>query len=85
MANTEKKIVEDRFDSAVEGKAVSRRWLLKNTANMAAGTFAVSGLGVAAAEAKAAPVPEGISTVHDSHSNHEPEYNPAAFEGWESF
>jgi hypothetical protein len=75
---------EDRLDRAIKGAAVSRRWLLRNTANVAAGTLAVSALGAAAAELKPAPATGKASTQHDPHANHEHVYTAAAFEGWES-
>jgi len=74
----------DGLERAIAGGAVSRRWLLKSTANMAAGTIAVTALGTAKAESKPAAAIEKTSTQHDPHANHEPAYNAAAFEGWES-
>lgn len=77
-------IAEDRLDRAIEGGAVSRRWLLKNTANVAAGTIAASALGAAAAEPKPKEAAAKASAEHDPHANHEPAFNAAAFDGWES-
>jgi hypothetical protein len=74
----------DGLESAIKGGAVSRRWLLKNSANMAAGTLAISSLSSATAEARPAAAIEKPSKEHDPHATHEPAYNAAAFEGWES-
>jgi hypothetical protein len=84
MDNTKKATTEDRLDRTIEGGAVSRRWLLKNTAGMAAGTIAASGLSAAAAEAKPAAAIEKASAEHDPHTSQAPAYHAAAFEGWES-
>jgi hypothetical protein len=75
---------EDRLERAIEGGAVSRRWLLKNTANVAAGTLAVSALGASAAESKPAAASQKTSSQHDPHANNVQTYNAAAFDGWES-
>ena len=40
---------ENNLRSAIAGGCVSRRWLLKSTATLAAGTVAISALGAAAA------------------------------------
>lgn len=74
----------DDLARAIEGGSVSRRWLLKSTANLAAGTIAVSALGTAAAEAKPLAAVEKASAEHDPHTSNAPAYNAAAFEGWES-
>ena len=74
----------DGLESAIKGGAVSRRWLLKNSANMAAGTLAISSLSSATAEAKPAAAIERPSKEHDPHAVHAPAYSAAAFEGWES-
>jgi hypothetical protein len=71
------------LEVAIKGGAVSRRWLLKNTANVAAGTLAISSLSSAAAEAKPAAAVKGSSKEHDPHAVHELAYNSAAFDGWE--
>jgi hypothetical protein len=42
------------IEEAVKGLPVSRRWLLRNTANAAAGAIAVSTLGAGAAKAEVA-------------------------------
>ena len=84
MDSKKKVHAEDRLERAVEGGAVSRRWLLKNTANVAAGTLAVSALGAAAAESKPAAMSQKASSQHDPHANIVQAHNAAAFEGWES-
>jgi hypothetical protein len=85
MMDSKKNVqVEDRLERAIEGGAVSRRWLLKNTANVAAGTLAVSALGATAAEPKPAVAPQKASSQHDPHANNLQAHNAAAFEGWES-
>ena len=75
---------EGGLESAIKGGAVSRRWLLKNTAGAAAGTLAISSLSSATAEAKPAAAVEKPSREHDPHAIHESAHNAAAFEGWES-
>jgi hypothetical protein len=75
---------EDRLDRAIKGAAVSRRWLLKNTANVAAGTLAVSALGAAAAESKPVAASQQATSEHDPHVNIVQAYNAATFESWES-
>jgi hypothetical protein len=69
---------------AIEGGAVSRRWLLKSTANLAAGGIAVTALGSAQAETKPAAEAVKASTAHDPHAPRVTEYTTAQFEGWES-
>jgi hypothetical protein len=76
--------VEEGVESAIKGGRVSRRWLLKSSANLAAGTIAVSALGAANAEAKPAAAIEKPSTQHDPHANQQTAYHAAAFAGWES-
>jgi hypothetical protein len=74
----------DGMESAISGGAISRRWLLKNTANMAAGTLAIASLGSAKAESKPGAEVRQASTEHDPHTNRKPAFKPAEFEGWES-
>jgi len=50
----------DTFEGAIKGSQVSRRWLLKNSANITAGTVAVSALGISAT-ANAHPVATKIT------------------------
>jgi hypothetical protein len=44
----------DSIESAVTGSKVSRRWLLRSTANLTAGLVAVGSMNAAAAETKPA-------------------------------
>jgi hypothetical protein len=44
----------DSIESAVTGSKVSRRWLLRSTANLTVGVVAVGTVGFAAAETKSA-------------------------------
>jgi hypothetical protein len=44
------------IEEAIKGLPVSRRWVLRNTANAAAGAIAVSALGAGAAKAEAGKV-----------------------------
>jgi hypothetical protein len=44
------------IEEAVKGQPVSRRWLLRNTANAAAGAIAVSTLGAGANKLDAQPL-----------------------------
>ena len=84
MDSKENVNVEGGLESAIKGGAVSRRWLLKNSAGAAAGTLAISSLSSATAEAKPAAASEKTSKEHDPHAIHDPAFNAAAFEGWES-
>lgn len=83
--DSDKKIESvESLGSAIKGGAVSRRWLLKNTANMAAGTVALSSLSATAAEPRAGAAIERTSVEYDPHANPVAPYNAAAFDGWES-
>jgi hypothetical protein len=53
----------DNIDSVVTGSKVSRRWLLRNTANLTAGLVAVGTVHVAAAETK--PAETAVAPDHD--------------------
>jgi hypothetical protein len=46
----ERNMDADNIDSAVTGNKVSRRWLLRSTANLTAGLIAVGTVNVTAAE-----------------------------------
>jgi hypothetical protein len=53
----------DNIESVVTGSKVSRRWLLRNTANLTAGLVAVGTVNVAAAETK--PAETAVAPDHD--------------------
>ena len=53
----------DSIESAVTGNKVSRRWLLRSTANLTAGLVAVGTVNVAAAETK--PAETVVAPDHD--------------------
>jgi hypothetical protein len=53
----------DNIESAVTGSKVSRRWLLRSTANLTAGLVAVGTMNVAAAETK--PAETVVAPDHD--------------------
>jgi hypothetical protein len=55
----------DNIESAVTGSKVSRRWLLRSTANLTAGVVAVGTMSFAAAEAK--PVDTAETVVAPDH------------------
>jgi hypothetical protein len=53
----------DSIDNAIKGAPVSRRWILKNTMTVTAGTVAASALGTSEAKAE-------VRTVEDTpHTN----------------
>jgi hypothetical protein len=54
---------KDSIESAVTGSKVSRRWLLRSTANLTAGLVAVGTMNVAAAETK--PFETVVAPDHD--------------------
>jgi hypothetical protein len=54
---------KDSIESAVTGSKVSRRWLLRSTANLTAGLVAVGTMNVAAAETK--PAETVVAPDHD--------------------
>jgi hypothetical protein len=54
---------KDSIESAVTGSKVSRRWLLRSTANLTAGLVAVGTMNVAAAETK--PLETVVAPDHD--------------------
>jgi len=53
----------DTIERAATGRKVSRRWLLRSTANLTAGLVAVGAMNVAAAEAK--PAETVVAPDHD--------------------
>jgi hypothetical protein len=53
----------DDIESAVTGSKVSRRWLLRSTANLTAGLVAVGTMNVATAETK--PAETVVAPDHD--------------------
>ena len=54
---------KDHIEHAVTGRKVSRRWLLRSTANLTAGLVAVGSMNVAAAETM--PVETAVAPDHD--------------------
>jgi hypothetical protein len=53
----------DSIESAVTGSKVSRRWLLRSTANLTAGVVAVGTMSLASADAR--PVETVLAPDHD--------------------
>jgi hypothetical protein len=59
---------KDNIESAVTGSKVSRRWLLRNTANLTAGLVAVGTMNAGAAEttpAETTPAETVVAPDHD--------------------
>jgi hypothetical protein len=56
-------IHRDSIESAVAGSKVSRRWLLRSTANLTAGVVTIGTMGFAAAETK--PAETVVTPDHD--------------------
>jgi hypothetical protein len=54
---------KDHIERAVTGRKVSRRWLLRSTANLTAGLVAVGSMNVAAAETT--PAETAVAPDHD--------------------
>jgi hypothetical protein len=54
---------KDNIENAVTGGQVSRRWLLRSTANLTAGLVAVGSMNVAAAETT--PTEMAVAPDHD--------------------
>ena len=54
---------DDSIEGAVTGSKVSRRWLLRSTANLTAGLVAVGSMSVAAAETT--PAETEVTPDHD--------------------
>jgi hypothetical protein len=54
---------KDHIEHAVTGRKVSRRWLLRSTANLTAGLVAVGSMNVAAAETM--PAETAVAPDHD--------------------
>jgi hypothetical protein len=48
---------QSNFEDAIKGSFVSRRWLLKHSANITAGTVAISAFGVGTKLPEAQPLP----------------------------
>ena len=57
--------MDDNIDSGVTGDKVSRRWLLRRTANLTAGLVAVGTIEVAAGETTPPPTETMIEPDHD--------------------
>ena len=57
----------DDIESAVTGSKVSRRWLLRSTANLTAGLVAVGTMNVAAAGTKPAETKPAETVVAPDH------------------
>jgi hypothetical protein len=57
----------DNIDNAIKGRAVSRRWLLRNTASLTAGVVAVTASGFGAAEATVEETTAPESAIAPDH------------------
>jgi len=79
---------EGGLEEAVKGLPVSRRWLLRNTANAAAGAIAVSALGAGATATKAkaettAAAGTSYPEQHDAHAD-KPAGYVHSLHGWDT-
>jgi hypothetical protein len=74
---------EGGIEEAIKGLPVSRRWLLRNTANAAAGVIAVSTLGAGAAKLEAQPLAVTASSDTESHADRPAGY-VHALHGWDT-
>ncbi len=79
--------VEGGIEEAIKGLPVSRRWLLRNTANAAAGAIAASALGAGAArldaQSKAQAPAAHASAAVDEHAD-KPAGYVHSLHGWDT-
>ncbi|HWB31624.1 MAG TPA: hypothetical protein VG714_00460 [Acidobacteriaceae bacterium] len=76
---------EGSFEGAIKGQPVSRRWLLRNTANAAAGAIAVTALGAGATE-KAVAGKASVGTAYPIENVHveQPQGYVHSLHGWDT-
>jgi hypothetical protein len=77
------------LEAAAKGLPVSRRWLLRNSANAAAGAIAVSALGAGAGKAEAPAVAAGaramsVGAVGEEIQSDRPQGYVHSLHGWDT-
>jgi hypothetical protein len=65
-------MLDDSLESAATGRKVSRRWLLRSTANLTAGVVAASTVSFAAADAAAEHTAENREANAAAAPDHDP-------------
>jgi len=71
------------IEEAIKGLPVSRRWLLRNTANAAAGAIAASAFGSGASKLEAQPLATAAASESEDHSD-KPAGYVHALHGWDT-
>lgn len=79
---------EGGIEEAIKGLPVSRRWLLRNTANAAAGAIAASALGASATQLEAKSAAQSAAAMSASSGADEYVDKPAGYvhslHGWDT-